>query len=55
MKYLYLIIRHFFPRKHWKIIKETTIYGMDEFGQRRPLRLEYTLQNQFGEIKTFKK
>jgi len=55
MKYLYLIIRHLFPRKHWKIIRETTIYGMDQFGERRPIACRITLQNQFGEIKTIKK
>lgn len=49
MKYLYLIIRHFFPRRKWRVIERATLtYG------NQPIGTLFTLQDQFGNIKTKK-
>ncbi len=47
MKYLFLIIRHMFPRRRWKIIKTNDIiYEGVKKG------VVHTLQDQFGNIRT---
>lgn len=51
MKYLFLIIRHMFPRKHWKKVGETVVH---ESGHELPTAVIITLQDQFGNLKTFK-
>lgn len=49
MRYLFLIIRHLFPRKRWRIIGTTkTFYDGDTL----PSYITHTLQDQFGNIKT---
>ena len=52
MKYLYLIIRHFFPRKRWQCVQviDVKMSEADEL----PLYYKYVLQDQFGNIKKVK-
>lgn len=47
MKYLYLIIRHVFPRKRWECIGNTDVMGSNGI----PICVILTLQDQFGNIK----
>lgn len=58
-KYLYLIIRHIWPRSKWRVIDEADIYG-HKYDWRTgssigltemPIGKKYTLQDQFGNIK----
>lgn len=49
MKYLYLLIRHIFPRHKWTIIATTKIRSD---GEELPVAVILTLQDQFGNIKT---
>ena len=51
MKYLYLIIRHVFPRHKWEIIGKTPVQPE---GHSNPIAIILTLQDQFGNIKTEK-
>jgi len=54
MKYLFLIIRHIFPRKRWKIIKVISTYDTDDYGRvigTLPIYRKITLQDQFGNVK----
>ncbi len=53
MKYFLLIIRHFFPRKYWKQIRITEVYDSDG-DMKLPAYRKITLQDQFGNLKTFK-
>lgn len=51
MKYLYLLIRHIFPRHKWEVIAEVEeIHGRTY----KPIATIYTLQDQFGNIKSKK-
>jgi hypothetical protein len=52
MKYLYLIIRHCFPRKHWTLLHETKIIRAGHAENSTPVGRSFTLQDQFGNIKT---
>lgn len=49
MKYLYLIIRHFFPKKKWTVIRKINVF--DEYLGDMPAYCIYVLQDQFGNIK----
>lgn len=51
MKYLFLIIRHLFPRHRWVIIKEGEISCFEDGGVIGRL---YVLRNQFGELREFR-
>ncbi len=52
MKYLFMIVRHFFPRRRWKEISVIRIY--DSEGSGRPTNHVFILQDQFGNRKKFK-
>lgn len=55
MKYLYLIFRHFFPRKKWKEIKVVHVFDSDDHRMNRnPIGMVIYLQDQFGNIKVNK-
>jgi len=56
MKYLYLLIRHMFPRKKWKVIHTTSVFeGNDaKVEGKLPIYSILTMQDQFGNIKTKK-
>lgn len=49
MKYLFLIIRHLFPRRRWKEVE--VINAVDRLGDIPRYRI-YRLQDQFGNMKT---
>jgi hypothetical protein len=52
MKYLYLIIRHIFPRKRWKLFKTVIVYdGDDPLNGRLPIGNTLYFRDQFGNIK----
>jgi hypothetical protein len=50
MKYLYLLVRHMFPRKHWHLKFQVDV--TDEEG--RKLYSKFILQDQFGNLKVVK-
>jgi hypothetical protein len=54
MKYLYLIIRHCFPRKRWTVINTTSVIEGGQPENSIPVYYLLTLQDQFGNIKTKK-
>lgn len=45
MKYLYLIIRHFFPRKYWKLVNTIKLYETEK--SKIPLKFVYIYEDQF--------
>lgn len=49
MKYLYFIIRHFFPKRKWEIIHTMNYYS--EYNEELPVYKVYVLKDQFGNIK----
>ena len=49
MKYLYLIIRHIFPRKRWKEVERI---GVRHSADGKDHALVIVLKDQFGNIKT---
>lgn len=55
MKYLFLIIRHFFPRRRWKIIGETAVMDEDARPGDLPIKRFIILQDQFGNLRRFQK
>ena len=50
MKYLYLIIRHIFPRKRWKEVERIGVSRHS--GEGKDHALVIVLKDQFGNIKT---
>lgn len=54
MKWLFLMIRHFRPISRWKIIETTDLYDSDKTAGRLPVAKRFLLQDQFGNLKTFK-
>ena len=53
MKYLYLLIRHIFPRRRWKLVNTTAVYDEDDIDG-LPLYRKHVLRDQFGNIKVKK-
>lgn len=54
MKYLYAIIRHFWPRKpilRWETIEVIAVHAHGK-EKSPPIAHKYVLRNQFGDIKT---
>jgi hypothetical protein len=51
MKYLYLLIRHMFPRKKWELV-DTINITME--GYKLPVERKLILKDQFGNIKVKK-
>lgn len=47
MKYLYLIIRHMFPRRRWEYVDHIR-YEANDFN---PTRIVFITRDQFGNIK----
>jgi len=56
MKHLFLIIRHFFPHSKWKIIETVEVMPPDFYNNKDslPIRRDWVLQDQFGNIKVVK-
>lgn len=56
MKYLFLIIRHIFPRKRWTQIKEIPVHDYNDNGTltEYPIYRKILLRDQFGNLKSFK-
>lgn len=52
MKYLFLIIRHLFPRRKWEVYRH--IEMLDPSGSGIPIGRSVVLRDQFGNLKTFK-
>lgn len=50
MKYLYLIIRHIFPRHKWRVYHETEIIN----GKNEMIGYLFILKDQFGNLKEIK-
>jgi len=51
MKYLYLIIRHVFPRKRWKQVAESEVNRVYPDGTKIPDGWVVQLKDQFGNVK----
>ncbi len=52
MKYLFLMFRHFFPKRvgpRWKIIGEVPVFEREN--AKRPVCIKYILQDQHGNLK----
>ncbi len=54
MKYLFMIVRHFFPRRRWVIIATGSIYDPDNGPTGRPVGFYRILRDQFGNLKKFR-
>jgi hypothetical protein len=52
MKWLYLIIRHFWPRPRWREVYRTNVFG--HLSNDRPAHIIVTQQDQFGNLRNFK-
>ena len=54
MKYLYLIIRHFFPRRRWETMTTVDIWK-EEYGtkSRFPSVMIIVQRDQFGNLRKF--
>lgn len=53
MKYLFLLVRHLFPRRKWVIINEIQVYD-DPSDSTTKIGKILTLRDQFGNLKTKK-
>jgi hypothetical protein len=49
MKYLFLIIRHFFPRRRWREVRHTKVFT--DYSGDRPGHILITMEDQFGNQK----
>lgn len=54
MKYLFLIVRHLFPRRRWQTVETHAIRRIYEDGDTRVIGHIYIQRDQFGAMRTHK-
>jgi hypothetical protein len=53
MKYLLLIVRHFFPRRRWETVRKVEVFDV-AVSKKTPTAFITIQQDQFGNLRKFK-